>query len=256
MALVDKARDLIPAGSPLRGGAVEPDDDQALVAVPCPEQDLIAQLPVSASHRSAVVLVQGALVVKVEELCEDFGGLPEVTDEPSRAAVHHLGVQANKLRSLVEAQRQNAKAPFLDAGRALDAAARRVLDPLEAIVAEAREQETTYLLERDRQLKVAADARARLEQEVLRAAAAAAAAQANVPAAPALPVLVPTVQQDETAARLTSIPEVVVVDESQVPSEYWVLDMTNVRRDALLLHAQGKTFPGVEVRQRKQVRMV
>ena len=72
----------------------------------------------------------------------------------------------------------------------------------------------------------------------------------------------PTATQDKTtygkkgATTVRTIKEIVVEDPKLVPAEYWVLDMTAIRKDALGNAAQGVepiSIPGVKVIERESL---
>lgn len=229
---------------------------------PVSNEPLVATLTVSAQVGSSVVVVSAPLVDAVDRLMQAMDAAPAITDEPARVVVHQIGVDANRLLKEVDVQRQMAVAPFLEAQKAINAAAKAITDDLGQLVAEVRSQEEDFINERDRQLALAeaerkrAEAVAELErQKAMAAARLSAAGPAAVVAPPPFvrptAALTPIPQAAPTAVPMTSKPEVVVIDESKVPAEYWVLDMVRIRRDALAGKLTGAD--GIEVRKTKRV---
>lgn len=194
------------------------------------------------------IVVKAELLAQVSALEQAMGDAPVITDQASFDIVRDVVRQSRSLYNLVEAQRAAVKAPFIAIGKAIDEAARPILARLNDIAAEGKDQETAFIVERNRLVR---------EQEAARVAAEAAArathaalAQAGRPT-PELVVLQPV---PVINAPLTTVRTVVVTSESMIPDGYWVLDRVRLERDALALHTQGAPMiPGVEVVVEKKV---
>lgn len=160
---------------------------------------------------------------------------PAITDQPTMNAVRAIVKSSKKLWNDIDAARQLAKAPFLDACKAIDAAARPLLDRLTDVMNEGKHQEGTYLIERDRQLREDEDRRRAAELEALKDTSR-----------PTAPLIAPTLPAPVDAP-LSQHKVVTIVDPALVPDEFWVIDQPKLEKAALEAAAAGKTIPGVTV---------
>lgn len=190
--------------------------------------DLILQPP----QIGPTVVLSGALIAEVSSLEQHLGALPAVTDQGSLDAVRAVMVAASRLAGQVDAQRANAKRPWAEVGKAIDAAAKPVITRLELVKGEAKQQIEAFLREQDRIKQEAARA-----QAIAQAAATAALQQGN---APQLQV---TVLPAEIKAPTQRRPTVRINDFQLIPREYFDLNTERVR-EALL---SGKVVPGAEL---------
>lgn len=190
--------------------------------------DLILQPP----QIGPTVVLSGTLIAEVASLEQHLGSLPAVTDQGSLDAVRAVMVAASRLAGQVDAQRANAKRPWADVGKAIDAAAKPVISRLELVKGEAKQQIEAFLREQDRIKQEAARA-----QAIAQAAATAALQQGN---APQLQV---TVLPTEIKAPTQRHAVVRINDFQLIPREYFDLNTERVR-EALLA---GKAVPGAEL---------
>lgn len=204
----------------------------------------------------------------------DFLRAPITAD--NHAAASSVYTSCGKLKIAVEKERKRLKAPVLDLGRALDAAAEEATGPLadveaklskhireyerardEAIEAERRRRE-----EEARRLQAEADARAaeerRKAQEQAELDALPGEAPAVVPVTEHLPVRVepaPMAPAPKSAVRAKLVPKLVIEDESKIP-----FTINGIRlwkepdeKGILAMHAVGIAVPGTRVEMVEQL---
>ena len=147
-------------------------------------------------------------------------------------------VQASKLSGQVDAQRSNAKQPWVAVAKAIDATVRPVIDRLDAVKTEAKAQITTFLIEQDRIKQEAWRA-----QAIAQAAAHAALQQGN---APQLQVTVLPVEITAPTSRYQSVR---LTDLELIPREFFDLN-TERLREALIA---GRSIPGAELVEERRV---
>lgn len=194
-------------------------------------QDLILQPP----KIGPTVILSGAVIAQVATLEERMIALPTITDQASADAVGAVMKEANRLLREIDAQRYNAKRPWAEVANAIDAAARPVTQRLDAIKTEAKLQTEQFIHEQN-QIRLRAAEAARIAQ-----ATAEAALKADPAAVPQLQVTV-LPQQIQLPTQERS--EVEVYDMTQIPDEYWVLDMVKLRKAVL---QDGLTVPGARI---------
>lgn len=187
------------------------------VAVPTPE-----------APRYAIVAAE-SVVAQVAARTQALIDAPEIKDQQSMNAVRAVVKETKKVWNIVDAERQRVKAPFLEACRRIDAAAKPLLDELQAVMNEGKHQEGLYLIERDRQLALEDEQRRLAELEAMKDTSR-----------PTAPLIAPTLPAPLDAP-LSTFKEVTIVNPALVPDEYWVIDRARVEADA----RAGKTIPGV-----------
>lgn len=191
---------------------------------------LIVQTP---NVPTFAVVAGEALINRVDEREQALCDAPVISDQTTLTAVQSVVKAAKKLWNEIDASRQMVKAPYLDACTKIDAAAKPYLRRLEDLMDEGKRQQGEYLIERDRKLAEDDAVRRLAEIEAMKDTSR-----------PTAPLIAPTLP-DPVQAPLQSRPRVVILDQSLIPSEYWVLDMAKLNYDALVAK---KPIPGVEVR--------
>lgn len=184
--------------------------------------------PITVPNRA--VVLRAEIVQQVDALVAELEAAPPITDQASMDQVRGVLTKASALLKQIETERKAAQKPFDQVIQAIRSAAKPVTERLEAVVAECKMQIATALAQQEAAARKA-------EAERL---AALAASNSGLPQVPV--VALPT-QLLEAATQTRK--EVVVVDASQVPDQYWVLDMAKIKADALA----GAVIPGVEVRE-------
>lgn len=184
--------------------------------------------PITVPNRA--VVLRAEIVQQVDALVAELEAAPPITDQASMDQVRGVLTKASALLKQIETERKAAQKPFDQVIQAIRSAAKPVTERLEAVVAECKTQIATALAQQEAAARKA-------EAERL---AALAASNSGLPQVPV--VALPT-QLLEAATQTRK--EVVVVDASQVPDQYWVLDMAKIKADALA----GAVIPGVEVRE-------
>jgi hypothetical protein len=198
-----------------------------LTIPPQPRDIVLAQRAVG-----PVVVVSGELQTSVTALIDRLGALPVITDQVSYDALRKVGREAGALMKLVNAQRANAKQPWIDVAAAIDDAARPITAALQSVIDEVKGQGQEFLAEQDR-LRIAAAEAARIAQAT--ADAAMAAQPGNAPA------LTVTVLPQEIVAPTQKRTEVEVLDKALIPMEFWDLNMARLRQAVI---TEGREVPG------------
>ncbi len=183
------------------------------------------------------LVVNGALRDQIAVLYQRMGDQPEITDAATFESMRVLVRDASQLKSLVEACRSLAKAPSLAIGKAIDDAARAIMKEIDLVIIEGKQQETFFLIDRDR----------KLAEERARFAAAEAAAQKDQsrPTAPLSQILPSEIIKAPLSTR-----KVVIIDNpALVPDDYWIIDRQKLDADVLA----GKIVLGVRVEEQKFV---
>ena len=179
------------------------------------------------------VVAKEEVLGRVDERVQALIAAPEITDQTTLNEVRAVVKSAKALWNEIEASRQTVKAPYLDACAKIDAAARPLLNRLQEVMDEGKNQQGQYLIARDRQIAADEAARRLAEIEAMKDTSRLTA-----------PLIAPTLPSP-IAAPLQKSPRAVVVDAKLVPDEYWVIDQAKINYDALVLK---KTIPGVEVK--------
>ncbi len=195
----------------------------------------ITDVAVPTTTPTVTLVVKAKTFADVHDQEQALIAAPAITDQPTMNKVRAIVKSAKKLWNDIEAARQLAKAPFLDACQRIDAAARPLLGRLTDVMNEGKHQEGTWLIERDRQLREDEDRRRAAELEALK--------DTSRPTAPLVAPTLPAVLD----APLAQFKEVTIVDPALVPDEYWVIDMAKLEKAALAAAAAGKAIPGVTV---------
>lgn len=181
---------------------------------------------------------QYAVVAKEELLnavadCEKaMGDAPLITDQQSFDAVRAVVKDAKAVFNNIEAARTAAKAPFVEAGRRIDAAAKELTTRLNAVMNEGKLQQADFIKERDD--RIAAENAARAVSE----------AAAHLDTSRPTPALTLMQLPDPLVAPLQNRPpRIEVFDPSLLPREYLMPDLAKIGTDALA----GKLIPGVRI---------
>ncbi len=192
-------------------------------------RDLV--VPVPPSPQQYTVVAKQELLTLVDSREEQMGAAPAIVDQTTFNVVRAVVKDAKQTHTLVNAAREVAKAPFLEACRRIDAAAKPLLDRLALVMAEGKQQQADYITERDRAIAA---------ENAARALAEAAAKQDTSRPTPAL---TPITLVEPLQAPLQARRWVEIVDAALIPREYLVPDMARITADALA----GKVPPGVRV---------
>ncbi len=183
------------------------------------------------------LVVNGALRDQIAVLYQRMGDQPDITDAATFESMRTLVRDASQLKNLVEACRALAKAPSMAIGKAIDRAAAEIIKEIDLVITEGKNQETFFLVERDKKL---AEERARFL-----AAEIAAQKDQSRPTAP-LSQLAPS----EIIKAPLSTRRVVIIDNpALVPDDYWIIDRPRLDADVLA----GKIVLGVRVEEQKFV---
>ncbi len=193
-------------------------------------RDLMVPIPPTQHHQYTVVAKE-ELVTTVAQREAQMGDAPAIVDQTTFNAVRAVVKDAKQTHTTINAARELAKTPFLEACRRIDAAAKPLLDRLTLVMAEGKQQQADYIVERDR--KLAEEDAARVLSE------AAAKLDTSRPTAPLTPVRL----AEPLQAPLQSRRWVEIVDASLIPREYLVPDLARITFDALA----GKAIPGAQV---------
>jgi predicted RNase H-like nuclease len=192
------------------------------------DRGLTLALPTAPTYVVVATEQVQALVAGAEKAMIDA---PVIVDETTRKAVQKVVRDAKATFNTVNAARELAKAPFLEACRRIDDAARPLLNLLNEVMTEGKNQQAVYLTERDR--KLAAEDAQRKANEVL------AAQDTSRPTAPLVLISLP----EPVTAPLTTGRRVVIKDANALPRQYLMPDVARITADALA----GVSIPGVEV---------
>lgn len=193
-----------------------------------PSNDVVAFIPPARTYAVVATEQVRNLVAAAEQALVDA---PAIVDETTRKAVQKVVRDAKSTYNTVNAARELAKAPFLEACRRIDDAARPLLTLLNDVMAEGKNQQAVYLTERDRKL-AEEDAQRKINE-------AAAAKDTSRPTAPLVLLTLP----EPVTAPLTTGRRVVIRDASLLPREYLMPDQLKITQAALA----GVAIPGVEV---------
>ena len=194
---------------------------------------IVPDLSVATVVPQLTVILKGEAFAMVDARENALIDAPAIVSAATLGEVRAVVKDTKKVWNEIEAARQLAKAPFLDACTKIDAAARPLLTRLTDVMNEGKRQEGEYLIERDRQL--------RADEELRRQAELLAMRDTSRPTAPLVAPTLPEVIN----APLSQRREVKIVDPALVPAEYWILDVARIEREAL----GGKVIPGVTVSQ-------
>lgn len=171
------------------------------------------------------------LITEVQRLVAE---VPAVLDDTTAPDCQALLSDIVKLKGLIDKQRVAAKAPYLEAGKVIDATAKRYIGPIVDfdVVLRGRLQEYQWSVERARQAALA-------EQAALEAKARAEAKPGQTPALGAsASVAIPVAVGVKTRATRE-----LVFDLGAIPREYMMPDVDKIEADLAL----GKIVPGVKV---------
>jgi hypothetical protein len=162
-----------------------------------------------------------------------------IADEAECAHAREIMVEVNTLVKEIEDQRTNAKRPFLDTGKQIDALARKLSSPLEKCVTTLKIKLADYAMEIERK-RIAADAaRLRLEAQ----------AKADAEQDGRTPALVTEVEVPEAAAVATTTVTDYIVDMDKLPKAYCMPDEQKIKAAI----KAGLEVPGITVQKRKVV---
>lgn len=180
------------------------------------------------------VVIDEDLVRDVRVAGQAVAAMTSITDEAQCSVGRDVLVAVNALAKQVETQREAAKRPYLDAGKAIDKAAKTVSDPLNKMIAHVKGKLADYAMVVERQRQEAAAEQTRREL----------AAEQEAKATGRTPELVLSVEIPEAAAITTrKVPEVEILDLNLIPREFFVLDQAKLK--AALIG--GADVPGAKL---------
>lgn len=193
-------------------------------------RDVVVPVPPAPAQYAVVAKEEALNAVSIRE--QQMGDAPLITDQQTLNVVRKVVKDAKATYNEIDAARALAKAPFLEATRRIDEAARPLLDRLNRVMQEGKLQQADYIKERDDKLAA---------ENTARAVAEAAARLDTSRPTPALTLMqLPDVLDAPIQNRP---PRVEVFDAAQLPREYLMPDMARISADAL----RGKTIPGVRI---------
>jgi hypothetical protein len=201
------------------------------------DQEIVALSVVVAPQPETLVIVDVALLEKINELSGQVKALAVITNDVENEALGALLKVVTQLEKEVEDNASAANKPFHAISKAISEAKAKASKPLATIKAEAKNSLTQFILKRDRER---AEAEAALE--VMRAAEAAELAKVNAARAaeaaaqnapPPAPLVVPVSQAilARPAAAKTDATKVIrkkvvrITDPNTVPRVYCVPDL-------------------------------
>lgn len=177
-----------------------------------------------------------ALVEQSQQLTTECS---TITDSASCTKAREVMVEINTLVKEIETQRTEAKRPFLETGKQIDALAKKLSAPFEKCVTQLKIKLADYAMEVER-ARIAADAaRLRLEAQ----------AKADAEKDGRTPALVTTVEVPEAAEVATTTATDYVVDMDLLPKEYCQPDEQKIKAAI----KAGLTVPGITIQKRRVV---
>lgn len=160
-----------------------------------------------------------------------------VRDDDTVSLARSLNRDMNDVVKSVDARRTQVKRPVLDLGKAIDAVAKGVTDPLKHAIDQTKRKLAVYVAEIERQQAEAEQARREAEQRAVdEYKQTGRAAQVD-------PVFAaPVVNAPDVATR--TVRKIVIDDPDQVPREFMIPDIPRLEQAVL---RDGRAIAGVRV---------
>jgi hypothetical protein len=181
-----------------------------------------------------------SLIAQAKQAVES---VPAALDDTTASDAQDLLADLVKLKNMIDGQRVAAKAPYLDAGKKIDAAAKIYLAPLDDYALLVRAKLKTYQMDVDRKRLAAHAEIARLEAAA-RVDAEKTGRTASLAASAAVPVPV------AVGVKTREFKVKKVVDIAKVPAKYLIVDWAAVDAD---MEAGMPLPPGLAIETEKRV---